>query len=67
MTKGKKGMGETLKRVAKEYQNDAVRTQMNKIPWQVNIGGTRISNVSVINVAYEEKQEGCFSKYKYER
>ena len=31
MTKGKKGMGETLKRVAKECQNDAVRTQMNKI------------------------------------
>ena len=31
MTKGEKGMGETLKRVAKECQNDAVRTQMNKI------------------------------------
>ena len=31
MTKGEKGMGETLKRVAKEYQNDAIRTQMNKI------------------------------------
>ena len=31
MTKGKKGMGETLKRVAKECQNDAVQTQMNKI------------------------------------
>ena len=31
MTKGKKGMGETLKRVAKECQNDAIRTQMNKI------------------------------------
>ena len=31
MKKGKKGMGETLKRVAKECQNDAIRTQMNKI------------------------------------
>ena len=31
MTKGKKGMGETLKGVAKECQNDAVWTQMNKI------------------------------------
>ena len=30
-TKGKKGMGETLKRVAKECQNDAIWTQMNKI------------------------------------
>ena len=31
MTKGEKGMGETLKRVAKECQNDAMRTQMIKI------------------------------------
>ena len=31
MTKGEKGMGETLKKVAKECQNDAIRTQMNKI------------------------------------
>ena len=31
MTKGEKGMGETLKRVAKKCQNDAVRTQINKI------------------------------------
>ena len=31
MTKGEKGMGETLKRVAKECQNDAIKTQMNKI------------------------------------
>ena len=31
MTKGEKGMGETLKRVAKECQNDAISTQMNKI------------------------------------
>ena len=31
MTKAEKGMGETLKRVAKECQNDAIRTQMNKI------------------------------------
>ena len=31
MTKGENAMGETLKRVAKEYQNDTIRTQMNKI------------------------------------
>ena len=31
MTKSKKGMGETLKRVANECQNDIVQTQMNKI------------------------------------
>ena len=31
MMKGKKGRGETLKRVAKECQNDSVHTQMNKI------------------------------------
>ena len=31
MTKGEKGKGETLKRVAKECQNDAIPTQMNKI------------------------------------
>ena len=31
MTKGEKGMGETLKRVAKDCQNDAIQTQMNKI------------------------------------
>ena len=31
MTKGEKGMGETLKRVAKECQKDAIRTQRNKI------------------------------------
>ena len=31
MMKGEKGMGETLKRVAKECQNDAIQTQMNKI------------------------------------
>ena len=31
MTKGEKGMGETLKRVAKECEKNAIRTQMNKI------------------------------------
>ena len=31
MTKGEKGMGETLKMVVKECQNDTIRTQMNKI------------------------------------
>ena len=31
MIKGEKGIGETLKRVAKECQNDSIQTQMNKI------------------------------------
>ena len=31
MTKGEKGMGEKLKRVGKECQNDAIQMQMNKI------------------------------------
>ena len=31
MTKGEKGKGETLKRMAKECQNDNIQTQMNKI------------------------------------
>ena len=31
MMKGEKGMGETLRRVAKECQNDSVHTQMHKI------------------------------------
>ena len=31
ITKGENGMGVTLKRVAKECRNDAIRTQMNKI------------------------------------
>ena len=30
MTKGEKGMDETLKIVAKECQNDSIQTQMNK-------------------------------------
>ena len=31
MTKGEKAMSETLKRVARECENDDVQTQMNKI------------------------------------
>ena len=31
MTKGEKGMSETLKRVAKESKNDAIQTQMKKL------------------------------------
>ena len=31
MTKGEKGMDETLKRLAKECQNYSIQTQMNKI------------------------------------
>ena len=31
MTKGEKGMGETLKRLVKECQNDSIQRQMNKI------------------------------------
>ena len=31
MTKGEKGIGETLKRVTKECLNDTIQTQVNKI------------------------------------
>ena len=31
MTKGEKGMGKTLKRIAKECQSDAIQTQRNKM------------------------------------
>ena len=31
MTRGEKGMGETLKRVGKKCQNDMIQTEMNKI------------------------------------
>ena len=64
-------MGKTLKRVAKECQNDAIQTQMNKIKKEFLskqvLGALRISNVNVVNVANEEKQEGCISEYKHER
>ena len=33
----------------------------------MSIRSTRISNVSVVNVADEEKQESCTSDDKYER
>ena len=33
----------------------------------MSIGGTRNSNVRVVNVADKEKWEGCISEYKYER
>ena len=37
MTKDEKGMGETLKRVAKECQNDTIRTQINKIIRKISL------------------------------
>ena len=68
MTKGEKGMGETLKRVAKECWNDAIQTQMNKIKKEFLskwiLRDTRISNASVVNVVNEEKQEGCISEWQ---
>ena len=48
-------------------QSDCKCIKLRKISQQVSIGGTRISDVSVVNVAHEEKQEGCFNKYKYQR
>ena len=35
MTKGEKGMGKALKRVAKECQNNAIQRQINKIKKEV--------------------------------
>ena len=60
MTKGEKGMGETLTKVAKECKMIVSRhkwIKLRNIPGQVSIGSTRISNASIVNVADEEKQE----------
>ena len=51
MTRGEKGMGETLKRVTKECQNDAIRPQMNKIKKEFlgkQVLGARKSAVQVL-------------------
>ena len=58
-------MGEALKRVAKECQNDDIQTQMNKI--KKEFLGSWISNVGPINVADEEKQKSNTSQHKYKR
>ena len=53
MTKGEKGMGETLRRVAKECQNNAIRTQMNKIKKEIHgkcVLGTPESAMQVLSM-----------------
>ena len=68
MTKGEKGMGETLKRVAKECQNDSIQTQMNIIKKEFlgkQVLGAPESTMQV-NVTDEEKQKNCTSDDKYE-
>ena len=71
MTKGEKGMGETLKRVAKECQNVAIRTQMNKIKKEFlgkQVLGAPESAMGVFSMwLMKKKQKSCISKYKYER
>ena len=60
MTKGEKGMDETLKRVAKEHENDVIQTQTNKIKKE-------FLHKQVLGAPESAKQEGCSSDYKYER
>ena len=71
MTKGEKGMGKTLKTVAKECKNDAIWTQMNKIKKEFlgkQVLGAPKSAMQVLSMwLMKKKQKGCISKYQYER
>ena len=59
MTKGEKGMGETLRRVAKECCDDHICTQMNKIKHEFlgkkSTGSTRVRYACPVNMADKEK------------
>ena len=71
MMKSEKAMGEALKRVAKECQNDDIQTQMNKIKKEFIgkrvVGAPESANAGPINVADEEKQNSNSSQHKYGR
>ena len=63
MTKGQKGMGETLRRVAKECQNDAIWTQMNKIKKEFlgkQVLGTPESAMRVLSMWLMKKAERLY-------
>ena len=65
MTKGEKGMGETLKRVAKECWNEnTIRTQMNKIKKEFlgkRVLGASESAMQVLSMWLMKKnQEGLY-------
>ena len=63
MTKGEKGMGETLRRVAKEFQNDAIWTQMNKIKKEFlgkGVLGAPKSAMSVLSMWLMKKAERLY-------
>ena len=71
MTKGEKGMGETLKRVAKECRTDAIQTQMNKIKKEF-LGkrelGAPESAMQVLSMWLMQKsRRSCTTDNKYER
>ena len=69
--KVKKGMGKTLKREAKECQNNAIQTQMNKIKkeflgkWVLGAAGSAMWVLSMWLM--KKSSKSCTSDYKYER
>ena len=71
MTKGERGMDETLKRVAKECQNDAIRIQMNKIKKEFlgkRILGAPGSAMWVLSIWLMQKsRKSCTTDNKDER
>ena len=71
MMKSEKAMGEALKRVAKECQNDDIQTQMNKIKKEFigkRVVGAPESGMRVLSMwLMIEKQKSNISEYKYER
>ena len=71
MIKSEKAMGEALKRVAKECQNDDKWTQMNKVKKEFLeksvVWAPKSVIVGSVNVAEEEKQKRNISQHKYER
>ena len=64
MMKDEKGMGETLKRLAKECWNDSIWTQMNTIKKEYLgkwvLGAPESAMQVLSNVADEEKQEKLY-------
>ena len=63
MTQGEKGMGEKLKRVAKECQNDSIWTQMNKIKKEFlgkQVLGAKESAMSVFSMWLMKKSRKLY-------
>ena len=68
MMKSEKAMGEALKRVAKECQNDDIQTQINKIKKEFfgkRVVGAPESVMQVLSMWQMKKSN--ISQHKYER